>query len=95
MSTIENTRDEEKLAYERTIGSVGKGETVFRDHPGFGYAASGFGDGYTRGFQVSAGAAHAALSLVIGNIDAGTWDLEQVKESLIGLRNHIVQEAGL
>ena len=50
---------------------------------------------FTRGFQVSAGAAHAALSVIVGNIDAGTWDLEQVKESLIGLRNHIVQEAGL
>lgn len=95
MSTIENTRDEEKSAYERTIGSVGHGDSAFRDHPGFGYAASGFGDGYTRGFQVSAGASHAALSVVIGNIDAGTWDLGKVKESLVELRNHIVKEAGL
>lgn len=71
------------------------GEVSMADHPGAQYLATGYGQGFVHGYQTSAGAAHAGLSVTIGGIDAGVIDLDTAKEQLIQLRNAIKEAAGL
>lgn len=95
MSTMQDALEVETEEYEQALRSIRKGGTDFSTHPGSGYLKAGFQDGYKRGFQSGAGAAHAGISTVIGNIDNGMYDAEDAKDALIALRNLIQRDAGL
>ncbi|AXC37953.1 hypothetical protein SEA_JACKO_95 [Microbacterium phage Jacko] len=93
--TLDKALENERGEYENALRSVKNGDVSFMDHPGAKYAVVGFADGFKRGFMAGSGAAHAGISVVIGNIENGMYDADAAKEALIALRNAVVQEAGL
>lgn len=94
---MDQAREEQTAEYETMLHTIKapEGNVSMADHPGAQYLATGYGQGFIHGYQTSAAAAHAGLSVTIGGIDAGTLDLEQVKSQLIQLRNAIKEAAGL
>lgn len=94
---MNQARDEQRKEYETVLSKVqveATGERLSDTQAG-NYLSTGFAQGFMNGYQTSAGASHAGLTVVIGAIDAGTVDLETVKKQLIELRNAIKSEAGL
>lgn len=93
--TLNKAVEVERGEYESALRSVQNNGVSFIDHPGAKYAVVGFADGFKRGFMAGSGAAHAGISVIIGNIENGMYDLDAAEEALIALRNAVVQEAGL
>lgn len=97
MGNMEEARDAQRRDYERVLGEVkveATGERLSETQAG-NYLSTGFAQGFMEGYKVSAGAAHAALSVVIGELDAGLIDVEGAKAKLIPLREIIREDAGL
>lgn len=97
MTMMDEARDEQRREYETVLRKVRVEETRenLMDTQAGNYLSTGFAQGFINGYQTSAGATHAALSVVIGELDAGLIDGEGAKGKLIPLRDLIRQEAGL
>lgn len=97
MTMMEEARDEQRKDYERVLAEVkveATGERLSETQAG-NYLSTGFAQGFMNGYQTSAGATHAALSVVIGELDAGLIDVDGAKDKLIPLRDVIRAEAKL
>lgn len=97
MTMMEEARDEQRKEYEQVLSNVkveATGERLTETQAG-NYLSTGFAQGFMNGYQTSAGATHAALSVLIGELDAGLIDAEGAKAKLIPLRDVIQKEAGL
>lgn len=97
MKMMENARDEQRKEYETVLGKVevqGTGENLMDTQAG-NYLSTGFAQGFINGYQTAAGATHAALTAVIGELDAGLIDADGAKAKIIPLRDLIRTEAGL
>lgn len=97
MTMMEEARDEQRKDYERVLAEVkveATGERLSETQAG-NYLSTGFAQGFMNGYQTSAGATHAALSVVIGELDAGLIDVDGAKAKLIPLRDVIRAEAKL
>lgn len=97
MTLMDEAMADARQQYENMLQTVkieGTDE-VLGDHAGGKYLSTGYGQGYLHGYQTSAGAAHAGLSVTIGAIDAGVIDIGVAKAQLIELRDAIKDAAGL
>lgn len=97
MTMMDESRVEQTAEFERMLHTMKApgGDTSMADHPAAKFMATGYGQGFIHGYQTSAGAAHAGLSVTIGAIDAGVIDLDTAKAQLIELRDAIKGAAGL
>lgn len=97
MTMMEESRDEQRKEYERVLSEVkveATGERLTETQAG-NYLSTGFAQGFINGYQTATGATHAALTVLIGELDAGLIDADGAKAKLIPLRDLIMKEAGL
>lgn len=97
MTMMDEARNEQRKEYEAVLAKVEvkeTGEKLSETQAG-NYLSTGFAQGFEHGYKTSAGATHAALTVVIGELDAGLIDAEGAKAKLIPLREVIREGAGL